>query len=333
MTLRTITLSLLAVAASVHGADYEGTARVKILNYSDCIELQNDTTRVVLGHQRGGRVLVYAYQGHNALYLDPDEANWQAGSEARIPVSAGRFDIGPEKRIPRRDVLWSGTWDAEITGPRSARLTSQIDNATGTQLVREFKLARAGSHLVCTQIIRNVSDRATEWCHWSRTFAEGQGICVIPLSPHSRFPNDYVRYERGNLVNIAPEDPMIRNRDGFLEILGPPKQPKLGMDSIAGWFAYQMKSDLVFVKKYKTHPNRVYNEALGLTISIWYPDGPMCELEPIGPRERLQPGEAAAFTEHWWLHPHPYPAEDEDLNLKAIAQLAEEHSIVQIDNR
>lgn len=303
-------------------ADQPGTSRVRLLNYTDCIQLENESTRVVLGHHRGGRVLVYAYQGHNALYLDPEEGKWTAGSTKRLPVSAGRFDIGPEKIIPSRRPLWEGAWKADIIGPRRARLTSVRHEATGVQLVREFTLAKTGSHLACKQIIRNTSTGTTEWCHWSRTFAEGQGICVIPISDSSRFPKNYVMYEPRNLINIAPEDPNIRLRDGFLEILAAPQYPKLGMDSMVGWFAYQMKSDLVFVKKYQTFPNRVYNEAAGLSISIWYPDGPMCELEPIGPRETLEPGEAAAFTEHWWLHPHEFPKEGSDLDLTAISKLA-----------
>lgn len=316
-------LTFLAISSvPIWGQNYSGTSRVDLLNYKDCIQLENRTTRVVLGHQRGGRVLVYAYQGHNALYLDPEEGQWQPGSQKRLPVSAGRFDIGPEKIIPPRQALWSGPWEAAITGPRSAQLTSPEHSGTGTQLVRRFRLDADGSHLACTQIIRNISDQAIEWCHWSRTFAEGQGICVIPLSDRSRFPKHYVMYEPGNLINIAPEDPNIRTREGFLEITGTPRYPKLGMDSIEGWFAYQMTSDLLFLKKYQTFPNRVYNEAAGLTISIWYPDGPMCELEPIGPREKLAPGEASAFTEHWWLHPNPYPEDGQALDLKRVGTLA-----------
>ena len=63
-----------------------------------------------------------------------------------------------------------------------------------------------------------------------------------------------------------------------------PKQPKLGMDTAAGWFAYLMKNDLMFVKRFAVERDRPYNEVAGLTMSIWYPDRPMCELEPIGPR-------------------------------------------------
>ena len=57
----------------------------------------------------------------------------------------------------------------------------------------------------------------------------------------------------------------------------------------------------------------------GLTMSIWYPDQPMCELEPIGPREKLAPDESASFTEVWQLLPHPYPQDGKRVDLKRVA--------------
>ncbi len=319
-------MMLFGVSDAALATDAEGTRRVTVLNYSDCIQLENETTRVVLGHHRGGRVLRYEHQGKESLYLDPAEGQWEPGSNQRIPVSAGRFDIGPEQVIPRREILWSGPWEAEVIGPRAARLTSQEHPETGVQLVREFRLAASGSHLACTQIIRNVSQKTVAWNHWSRTFALGHGICVIPLSPESKYPNHYVMYEPGGLIKIRPEDPNIRRRDGFLEILAAPKYPKLGMDSMVGWFAYQMPNDLLFVKRYATHPDRVYHEVAGLSISIWYPQGPMVELEPIGPRERLKPGEAAAFTEHWWLLDSEHPADGTALDLQSIRSKVEQQT-------
>ena len=80
-----------------------------------------------------------------------------------------------------------------------------------------------------------------------------------------------------------------------------------------------MKNDLMFVKRFPTYPDRVYNEVAGLTMSIWYPDRPMCELEPIGPRERLAPGESASFTETWWLLPHAYPQDPRQVDSKRVA--------------
>lgn len=304
-----------------------GVRRVTVLNYPDCLELSNGETVVVLGHHVGGRVLSYTWKGRNALYLNPAEAAWQPGGPPpKGELSAGRFDIGPENLIPRHPDLWSGPWQAEVIGPRAARLTSVADVATGVQLVREFRLDAQGTHLACMQVIRNVSPTARAWCHWSRTFAVHGGIAVVPLTPErSKFPNGYVLYRDG-AIQIRPVDPNIRVRDGFLEVLGVPAEPKLGLDSHTGWFAYQMPHNQVFVKRYATYPERVYHEVAGLTISIWYPAAakvPAVELEPIGPREDLAPGASAAFTEHWWLLEHPFPAPGANLDLPALAAKVE----------
>lgn len=281
--------------------------------YREAIELKNDSTRVVLCPEVGGRVLEYSLHGRNALYLSEAEQNWKPGD--RPQASAGRFDIGPELVIPKRSALWSGRWTGELTGPLSARLTSPVDEATGVQLIRDFTLSPAGSHLACTQTIVNRSDSKKEWCHWSRTFAVGGGIVVIPLSdpqtqPFSRFPKQYVQYEEGRLINMDPDDPAIRRVDNTLQIHPTPRRPKLGFDSYAGTIAYLSPNDLLFVKTFKTFPDSVYNEAAGLTISVWYPDGPMVELEPIGPRQTLQPGQRASFTEDWWLKSHSFPGSE-----------------------
>ena len=288
--------------------------------YPNCIELRNETTRVVLCPEAGGRVLEYSLKGENALYLEEAETGkpYVAGQPASM--SAGRFDIGPEKTIPPHPRLWSGRWTAEITGPLAARLTSQNDEATGTQLVRDFQLAASGSRFTCTQTIRNISQKTTEWCHWSRTFARGNGICLVPLTSPSRFPSKYVMYEDGDKILLRPSDPHIREREGFLEIFDVPQQAKLGMDSTAGWFAYLMRNDLLFVKRFPVHPDRVYNEVAGLTVSIWYPQDRRVELEPIGPRERLEPGKSASFTEEWFLTPLPFPKGGEPVNLAQVRE-------------
>ena len=256
---------LLTFAAPDPGHSLEGATVVKFYGYDDCIRLENETTTVTLCPRAGGRVLEYALHGKNALYLPEGGEGWRYEPGKRGgPMHAGRFDIGPEQTIPKHPLLWMGPWKGEITGPRTARLTSVEDEATGVQLIRDFKLAADSSKLECTQTIKNVSRDTKEYCHWSRTFALGGGICVIPLTEPSRFPNGYVMYSPAPLINFRPEDPNIRARDGFLEIIGAPAHPKLGMDSQAGWFAYLMKNDVMFVKQFPVYPDRVYNEVAGL---------------------------------------------------------------------
>jgi hypothetical protein len=301
---------------------HPGTGRIDFAGYRDCIVLENAQTRVVLGHQAGGRVLEYALDGVNAIYLDStqDGKTWKPG-EPTFKIQGGRFDIGPEQLVPPHPSLWLGEWSAQITGPRTARLTSAVDPDLEIQLVRDFRLDEDSSRLTCRQTILNKSkDWTQRLCHWSRTFAKGGGIVVIPIGDYTRFPNAYVMYGPGNTMLYMPEDPNVRERDGFLEVLGPPAHPKLGMDSSEGWFAYCMPDNRIFLKSFPTYTDRVYNEIAGLTVSIWAPqDGHTVEIEPIGPMEILKPGKAATFEEEWWLLPFEFP-QDRNVDLGTLEE-------------
>jgi hypothetical protein len=229
---------------------------------------------------------------------------------------------------PKRGPLWDGVWEAEITGPRSARLTSAKDTeSTGVQLVRDFVLDRDSSHLSCTQTIINISDSVKRYNHWSRTLAAGGGICIVPLTPeYSRFPLGYIYYGPGAVLNYRHEEhPNIRVRDNHLELIGTPPQPKFGVDSYAGWFGYITPGDLLFVKKFPTYPDRPYGEVAAYTISLWYFQDITCELEPIGPTEVINPGGKASFTEDWWLLPYTYPA-DRTVDLAAFGKFVKQHT-------
>lgn len=298
---------------------------VEYHGYKRAVELTRADSRAVLCPEVGGRVLEFSVAGKNALWFDPVEAQWEPGKPPQ--ASAGRIDFGPELTTPRHEKIWSGAWTAEITGELSARLTSQRDENSGVQLVRDFELTSAangrGPRLLCKQTIVNIGSETREYCHWGRSFSPGGGICLIPLAGKSRFPSKYALYEDGGIINVKATDENIRERGGFLEILAPPRKPKLGFDSYAGWLAYLMPDGTLFVKRFATFPDRVYNEAAGLTISVWYPPGARIELEPIGPRERLEPGQSASFTEEWSLASFPYPKEGEQIDLAKLRTLVE----------
>ena len=296
---------------------YQGTGFIDYAGYHQCIVLENKTTRVILGPHCGGRILEYSWKENNVIYLDPKQDGWgYTPGKPEIDPYGGRFDIGPEMTAPKHPLLWVGKWNWEIIGARAARLISQIDQATGVQLIREFRLDKDSSHLRCRQIMKNISKEINEYCYWSRTLACGDGICIVPMSLNSRFPHSYIMYGPGSVINYKPIDSKIKLRDGFLEITGPPANPKLGIDSYAGWLGYLLPDNLLFVKKFPVYPDRIYNEMAAITISIYYTDR-LCELEPIGPRERLQPGDSASFIEDWWLLEYNFQSK---LDLKRIGQ-------------
>lgn len=292
--------------------------------YSQTVELKLGTTRAVLCPQAGGRPLEFTVGGIDALYFEDGEKKWQPGKPG--PISAGRFDYGPELTVAPHPKAWAGEWTADLAKDH-VTLTSPAGE--DIQVVRVFALVEHGSHvaLSCNQTLTNVSKQVREVCHWGRSFSPGGGICVVPLGDRpSRFPGKYAMYEDSAIINVKATDANIRERDGCLEILAPPRKPKLGFDSFAGWLAYAMPNGRLFVKRFHTYPDRVYNEAAGLTLSVWYPTGPRIELEPIGPRERLKPGESATFTEDWYLLALPYPKAGDKLDLKALTAQVEKQT-------
>jgi hypothetical protein len=315
-----VSLMLLSSLSLTETARAQSAKVIESHGYGRAVELKQGDACAVLCPEAGGRVLEFSLAGQDAMWFDPEETKRDRGRD-----SAGRFDFGPELTTPAHPRLWSGKWSAEITGAAAARLTSQKDDASGVQLVRDFELRKVAAGgassaplLVCKQTIVNVSSEPREYCHWGRSFSPGGGICLIPLAGQSRFPSKYALYEDSAIINVRPSDEKIRERDGFLEILAPPRKPKLGFDSQAGWLAYAMPSGLLFVKRFAVSRDRVYSEAAGLTISVWYPPGARIELEPIGPRERLAPGQSASFTEEWLILVHPFPKDGESLDLAAI---------------
>ena len=279
------------------------------------IVLENGEARVVISPAKGGRIMQYSWKGKNAL--EPVEAG------------PGRFDIGPERIVPKRRELWEGVWKGEITGELSARVTSVEHKETGVQLIRDYSLDPSGSRFVATQTIVNISSKPVYWNHWSRTFAKGGGICLVPLSEHSAYPNQYIMYQGdGRTLDYRPEDPNIEIRDGYFILKGPPRFPKLGLDSHEGWMTYLAPNDLAFIKKFPTYPNRRYWEMIGMTISLWYVENrasdnlSTCELEPIGPREDIAPGESASFTEEWFLQDYQFPANARNMDLGDIEAMS-----------
>jgi hypothetical protein len=289
--------------------EFAGTKWIDFAGYERCPVLYNKDARVVLGPHCGGRVLEYSWKGKNALHLDPKQHGLTVRPPKRnVQPSAGRFDIGPDV-APAHAVLWSGPWTAEVTGPRRARMTSRVDRGMGLRVVREFALAADSSRLQCTQTLVNVSNEVKRYCYWGRSFSPGGGTCIVPLTRPSRFPGGYAMLAPGSRVLCRAKDPRVKMSRRFAVVADLPRHPEIGFDSYAGWMAYH-RDGMLFVKKFPAYRDRIYsNSMVTFTIVIYY-TRTICELEPFGPEEKLQPGQSASFTVDWWFTPYAGRARD-----------------------
>lgn len=275
----------------------------------NCIELRNSDVVVVIDPNVGGRVVEYSLQGRNLLYESlPDSSILTEKELGFIYPPGGRFDIGPEKTIPKRPMLFKGKWTIGKVDPLRATIISQNDTATGVQLTRIFTLEENGTHLQCTQIVKNISNTTKKYYFWARTFAKGNGISVTPLSSESRYPMKFLIYGPDNVMNFMPNlDSTIIVADSLLIINGPTTYPKFAIDCNNGWLAYYSINDLLFVKKFPVYQNRAYGDMAANSVSVWYFKTAVCEIEPMGPLETILPGSEAMFTEEWWLYDVKFP--------------------------
>lgn len=304
---------------------YAGAGYIDYAGYKNCIFLENKDTRVVLGPHCGGRVLEYSLKGRNIIALDESQNGWMNTPDAKKidDIYGGRFDVGPALNIPPHPDLWIGPWKGEITGRLTARMTSLPDSVLGVQLIRDFKLDEKTSKLTCKQTIRNISKETKTWGFWGRTLAVGGGIAVVPLNPSSRFPKQYIMYGRGKIIQYMPaNESNVQIREGCCLITGEPSQTMLGFDSYQGWLAYISKNNLLFIKRFPTYQNRIYDGVAPITSAIFYWKDLICELEPVGPREDIKPGKSTSFTEEWFLYTHAFPGDPSNLNLGNIISLA-----------
>ncbi len=309
-------ISVFCLSAKAQRAQY-----VSAYGYKDCILLENKNTRVILNPNLGGSMLEYSLNGKNILFENPAQNGriWKGGEE-RFEVPGGRMDIGPEKTTPFRASFFN-KWQGKITGRLSATMISPIDTVLGVQLIRKFTLDSNSSKLTCTQTIENKSSISQAYAHWSRTFARGGGICLVPVARNKRLPQGYALYRDQQTIDFNPiPEKNIRKTNGILEILGPISVPKLAIESDSGWTAYLHPMDLLFIKTFPVYPDRLYGDMLSNQVSIWYYKNEKCEIEPLGPLEVIKPGQDVSFTETWNLLPYNFP-EDKMVAISRIQKL------------
>ena len=279
------------------------------------IKISNKKTTVAVDIECGGRIMEYSYNGNNIIFV-------QKNGDRRVNgPDGGRCDFGPEKIVPPRPETWEGSWELAEKKEYYIKIKSGVAKEAGVYLIREFMLHETTSHLEFTQHIINVSDSPKRYSHWSRTFAEPNGICLAPVNPNSRFPKGYMVYMPDDFLDFSPEGGKNEQlRDGILEISGPSENAKFVTDDSNGWLAYISRDNQLFIKKFQVFDDKIYGEMTGATASVWYNEKGVCEIEPLGPWEWIKPGESISFTENWYLTNYNYP-EDKKPDLIEIREL------------
>ena len=301
---------IVCLAFFMNQSIYSSVEKVTYRKWLDCYKITNGTVEVILNAGCGGRVMEFSYNGINMIYKDSTQDGKLITDflKERFDPDGGRFDYGPESVTNKlHSLTWMGEWSAKITGDFSLVLTSQPDYKLGVQTIREFKLDK-NSCLSIKQTMKNISDTTIGYFFWSRTLVYGGGKLVVPLNPESQYPQGWGKWDwsvrNGVLRTEDVSDPAVKTMGDILLFTPNQSSPrgKYGTDSHEGWMAYGYK-DVLFVKRFKYFPDKLYIEKSGQTI-VFFTNGKFIEMEPISPQIILEPGESSSFTESWWLLPY-----------------------------
>ncbi len=267
----------------------------------DCIRLENEALSLWVTRSVGPRIIGLALQGGDNLFaLLPGETTECPGRGTYSFRGGHRLWYAPEDL--RRTYL-----------PDDEPLTiRQVENGvlvlqppeepTGIQKSLTILLPGAGAHVIVDHTLDNQGEEAIELAPWAITQLRPGGVAVLPQE--TALADEYGLLPNRHIVlwpytQIA--SPYITWGDRYLFITATMQEGalKIGFPNPAGWLGYAV-GEILFVKHAAYRPQATYFDRG--SSSECYCNPRFLELETLGPRVTLSPGQSVTHRETWRVY-------------------------------
>jgi len=300
--------------------------------WANTYRLSNGIVEARVATDIGPRIIDFRrVGGENVLYLRESEIG-KAGEKEWVFRGGWRLWVAPETKETTY-ALDNETCTAEVVDQRMVRVTAPPQPAAGIRKQVEVSLAPGEPRLRIQARIKNIGDRPVTYAAWSLPVLRPGGRAFVPLDKGSLTAFDAIR--RLILWSYAEfGDPRYRFGDRLVVIdsakIKPARQgqagrrddeSKIGVDSAAGWAAYQHGNTLFF-KRFPYDPQGEYIDG-GATVEV-YSSAEFLELENLGPLTTIEPGQELVLPEHWWLFAGVVVPEAEPAALRVLERYAEQ---------
>jgi hypothetical protein len=267
----------------------------------DCVKLENEALALWITRTVGPRIIGLALQDGESLFaVLPDH-------KAECP-GKGTFSFRGGHR------LWCAPEDLSITyipddDPVAVEevqdglvVTSPLQDETGIQKSLTITLPGRDARAVIDHKLYNCGTQPVELAPWAITQLKPGGIGILPqavgaVDAHGLLPNRQITlwpYTKINSPHIIWGDRFVfveaAMRDGAL---------KIGFPNPTGWLAYAVDNTL-FVKQAEYEPLATYFDRG--SSSECYCNPRFLELETLGPRTTLAPGQETRHRETWIIY-------------------------------
>lgn len=271
-----------------------------IFNGYECLVIHNDAISVWIAKQFGPRILGIAREGGENIFAELPNARLELPNGKYYSLRGGhRLWYAPEE--PSRTYLPDDEPVHIIKLENEIQVTQPVEKETGIQKTILVKLPDHSARVIVDHQLTNRGDQTQELAPWVITMLKPGGYAILPQTsqPADKYgllPNRSIAlwpYTDIQSQHIQPGNRFIlihaNMQEGAL---------KVGFSNRRGWLGYY-NNGILFVKLANYDPELDYYDYQSSSECWCNPD--VIEIETLGPRIQLQPGQTIMHREEWRL--------------------------------
>jgi hypothetical protein len=303
--------------------------RISYRGWENAYRISNGTVELVVLADVGPRVISYSFVGgENIFHEVAEQAGLTGGKDFRL-YGGHRLWVWPEVQ---RTYFPDNSAVAVCHDNNVVRFTAPLEGVSpGSNLQKELEiqLNEMGSRVTVSHRITNRDTQSTELAPWAPTMMKAGGRAILPLPPRAAMDKDHFQsvgpLTLWSFTDFA--DARWRLGTEFVQLrqqsnpTGRFREQMTGVFNPAGWGAYVLNGT-VFVKRAPATPGAKYPD-FGCNFEV-FTNPEFLELESLGPKVQLGPGESTMHTEIWSLFQNVPEGEDDSWIRRAVAPLAAE---------
>ncbi len=287
----------------------------------ECVMLENDALALWVTQSIGPRVIGLALPGGDNLFAQVPDITIPCPGAGDYSLRGGhRLWVAPEH--PPRTYLPDDDPVAVTDTERGIRVTQPVEAQTGIQKSLTVTLPAQDARVIVDHALHNLGSAPIELAPWAITQLRPGGIAILPQAAapadaYGVLPNRHIAlwpYTPINSPHITWGDRYV-----FVEATMQRGALKIGFPNPAGWMGYALGSAL-FVKRAAYDPQAAYFDKG--SSSECYCNPHFLELETLGPRAVLAPGESVTHRETWALYADVPFRPDETATQELVETLA-----------
>jgi len=281
--------------------------------WDNCIKLENDEIELVVTTDIGPRIIRFGFKVGQNLFKEFDDQLGKTGGDEWRLYGGHRLWHAPEE-APRTYFPDNGPIGFEGSGD-TVRLIQDTETTTGIQKEIEITLDPKENNIRVLHRLINNNLWEVELTPWALSVMANDGRAIIPQEPFQSHEENMLPVRPLVLWSYTDmADPRWMWGSKYIQLKqdsGANSSQKLGILNTLGWAGYYLKGEL-FVKRYGYNPGTEYVD-LGCNTEV-YTDRDILEIETLGGKKKVAPGESVEHLEKWYLFKADLKEDEESLD-------------------